>query len=113
MEYQTGVSEITATDLKRRLEAGDSIAILDVREPHEIAICSLPNTFHIPLGQLPVRLTELDAYKDKEIVTYCRSGKRSQRAAQFMQENGFQRVVNLRGGILAWADEIDPSLTRY
>lgn len=107
------VSEITATDLKKRLDAGDQVVILDVREPHELAICSLANTAHIPLGQLPTRVSEIDSYKDKEIIVYCRSGKRSERAAQFLADSGFTNAVNLAGGILSWSDEVDPAMAKY
>ncbi|HEY9871437.1 MAG TPA: rhodanese-like domain-containing protein [Candidatus Obscuribacterales bacterium] len=113
MQDKASATEMSPRELKDRLDAGQKIAVLDVREPHELAICSLNNTFHIPMGMLPLRLAELDSYKDYDIVVYCRSGKRSQRAAQFLRENGFTRVANLRGGILAWADEVDPSLPRY
>ena len=113
MDNQTGLSEITAAALKGRLDAGEEVAILDVREPHELDICKLDYTFHIPLGQLPARASELSAHKQKDLVVYCRSGKRSERACQFLRENGFANVANLKGGILAWANEIDPSMPRY
>ena len=107
------VSEITATDLKKRLDSGDKVVILDVREPHELAICSLANTAHIPLGELPARISEIEPYKETEIIVYCRSGKRSERAAQFLSESGFKSAVNLSGGILAWSDEVDPTVAKY
>jgi adenylyltransferase/sulfurtransferase len=113
MEYQTGLLETTVAELKRRLDAGEAVAILDVREPHELEICKLDYTFHIPLGQLPVRVAELDSHKEKDFVVYCRSGKRSERACQFLRENGFAKVSNLKGGILAWAGEVDPSMAKY
>ena len=107
------VAEITPVDLKSRLDKGDQIILLDVREPHELEICSLPNPVHIPLGQLPGRLPELEAHKAEEIVVYCRSGGRSERAAMFMTDNGFNKVLNLKGGILAWSDQVDPSIEKY
>ncbi len=113
MDNQTGLLEITAGDLKRRLEAGDEVAILDVREPHELEICKLDNRFHVPLGQLPARLNELESHKDRDVVVYCRSGKRSERACQYMRENGFVKVANLKGGILAWANDVDPTMAKY
>jgi len=107
------VSEITATDLKKRMDAGEKVFLLDVREPHELNICKLENTAHIPLGELPSRDSELTAQKDGEIIVYCRSGKRSERAAQFLLDSGFKSAVNLAGGILAWSDQVDSSLVKY
>ena len=113
MDFQTTVKEVGPVDLKRRLDAGENVILLDVREPSELAICSLVYTANVPLGQQHLRLSELDEYKNKEVVVYCRSGKRSGRACQFILDNGFKHVVNLKGGILAWADEVDPTLTKY
>jgi len=112
MEFQT-VAEISPSDLSQRLKNGEDIVILDVREAHELAVCSLLNTVHIPLGQLAYKLEQMQPYKDREIAVYCRSGKRSERAALFLLESGFKNVSNLKGGILAWADEVDPSLAKY
>ncbi len=113
MSPEVAVKEIGPGDLKQRLEAGEEIAILDVREPHELAICKLDNTFHVPLASLPERLAELASYKDRDLVVYCRSGGRSARAAAFLVQQGFRFVYNLRGGILAWSDEVDPTIARY
>src|SRR5579885_2916182 len=100
------VAEITPAELKKRLDKGDQIILVDVREPHELEICKLPNNpLHIPLGQLPERLAELDGHKQKEIAVYFRSGGRSERAAMFMKANGFTNVLNVKGGILAWSDQ--------
>ncbi len=107
------VAEITPIDLKSRLDKGDAIVLLDVREPHELAICALPNAAHIPLGQLPDRLKELETHKEKEIAVFCRSGGRSERAAMYMKANGYQKVLNLKGGILAWSDQVDSSVQKY
>jgi adenylyltransferase/sulfurtransferase len=107
------VREIGPADLKKRLDGGEQIALLDVREPHELAICKLSFTSHIPLGLLPQRLSELNELKGKEVVVYCRSGGRSQRAAQFLAAQGFKSVYNLAGGILAWSEQVDPSLPTY
>ena len=102
--------EIQVEDLKRRLDAGEDIFILDVREPHEYQICNL-NGYLIPLGDLPRRVSELDS--SREIVAHCRSGKRSGEAVEFLQKAGFTKVRNLAGGILAWADRVDPKMPKY
>ncbi len=108
------VAEITPLDLKKRLDNGDDLVLLDVREPHELAICKLPNNpLHIPLGQLPERLKELESHKEAEIAVYCRSGGRSERAAMFMMDNGVARVLNVKGGTLAWSDTVDSSVAKY
>jgi rhodanese-related sulfurtransferase len=103
--------EMTVTDLKRRIDSGTAPVILDVREPPEAAICKLPGSLLIPLGELPRRLGELDAAS--EIVVHCKSGGRSARAVSLLREKGFTRASNLTGGILSWINEIDQSLTRY
>jgi len=91
--------------------------VLDVREPHELEIANLkkakPDVKHIPLGDLPRRMNELDEHKETDVVVHCRSGARSQSAAQQMQSAGFTKVHNLAGGILAWSDRIDPSVQKY
>jgi adenylyltransferase/sulfurtransferase len=104
------VPEMTVKDLKKKLDAGEGIVVLDVREPHERSICNIGGT-HIPLGELPARMHELDA--DRETVVLCRSGNRSARAAEFLQSSGFEKVWNLKGGIRAWANEIDPEMPTY
>ena len=106
----TNIPEITPKDLKSRLDRGDDLYILDVREPHEYQICNLDGHL-IPLGELPRRVHELDS--SREIVAHCRSGKRSADAVQFLQKAGFRKIWNLKGGILAWADEVDPSVPKY
>jgi rhodanese-related sulfurtransferase len=88
--------------LKARLEANESIVILDVRQPEEHAEKNIPGAILIPLGELPMRMGELDAYKGKELVVYCRSGNRSGQACMLLQMQGFTNAVNLRGGMLAW-----------
>jgi adenylyltransferase/sulfurtransferase len=105
--------QITATELKRRLEAGDDILVIDVREPHELEISILKETLHIPMGDLPTKLDELEPYKEKSLVILCRAGKRSDRCAEFLRDEGFKNVLNLIGGINAWSDEVDPSLSKY
>jgi len=104
------VPEITPRDLKTRLDRGDDLFILDVREPHEYQICNLKGQL-IPLGELPRRVHELDS--SREIVAHCRSGKRSAEAVDFLRKAGFRKIHNLKGGILAWSDEVDPSVPKY
>ena len=105
-----GIPEMTPRELKTRLDRGDDLYILDVREPHEYQICNLRGNL-IPLGQLPNRVNELDS--SREIVAHCRSGKRSADAVEFLRKAGFQKVWNFKGGILAWSDEVDPSVPKY
>jgi molybdopterin/thiamine biosynthesis adenylyltransferase/rhodanese-related sulfurtransferase len=105
-----GIPEISAKDLKARQDRGDDLFILDVREPHEYQICNL-NGKLIPLGELPRRVNELDS--SREMVVHCRSGKRSADAIQFLQKAGFKKLLNLKGGVLAWADEVDPAMPKY
>ncbi len=106
----TNIPEITPRELKSRLDRGDDIFILDVREPHEYQICNLGGRL-IPLGELSGRAAELDS--SREIVAHCRSGKRSAEAVEFLRQAGFRKIWNLKGGILAWADEVDPSVPKY
>src|SRR5438874_490071 len=107
---ETGVPEVQVEELKRRLDAGEDIFVLDVREPHEYQICNI-NGYLIPLGDLPKRVHELDS--SREIVAHCRSGVRSAKAVNFLRQAGFKKVHNLAGGILAWADRVDPKMPKY
>jgi adenylyltransferase/sulfurtransferase len=107
---EAGVPEIQVEELKRRLDAGENLFVLDVREPHEYQICNI-NGHLIPLGDLPNRVHELDS--SREIVAHCRSGVRSAKAVAFLQQAGFKKVHNLAGGILAWADRVDPRMPKY
>jgi len=106
----TGIPEISVEELKRRLDAKDDLFILDVREPHEYQICNL-NGYLVPLNDLPKRVHELDPSKD--MVVHCRSGGRSAKAVEFLRQAGFSKAKNLAGGILAWADKIDPKVPKY
>jgi adenylyltransferase/sulfurtransferase len=103
--------EITVLELKARRDRGEDPFVLDVREPHEYDINRIPGSTLIPLGDLSQRFTELDA--NREIVCQCKSGMRSARAAVFLREHGFKNVKNLKGGILAWVDQVDPSQPKY
>ncbi|HVO79366.1 MAG TPA: molybdopterin-synthase adenylyltransferase MoeB [Terriglobales bacterium] len=106
----SNVPEIQVEELKQRLDAGDDLFVLDVREPHEYQICNLGG-YLIPLGDLPKRVHELDS--SREIVAHCRSGVRSGKAVDFLRQAGFKKVHNLAGGILAWADKVDPTMPKY
>ncbi len=103
--------DITAPDLAARLQGGEKIRLIDVREPHEVEISSLPGEELIPLGQLAARLPELDSAQ--EMVVFCKTGSRSTRALELLVSAGFKKVKNLRGGINAWAREVDTKLPVY
>jgi adenylyltransferase/sulfurtransferase len=107
---ETGIPEIQVEELKRRLDAGEDIFVLDVREPHEYQICNIGGHL-IPLGDLPKRVNELDT--SREIVAHCKMGGRSAKAVQFLKQSGFTKVRNLTGGITAWADRVDPKMPKY
>ena len=107
-----GIPQITVEELKRKLDAKEDIFVLDVREPHEYLIANL-GAPQIPVGEVERRIGELAAQKDREVVVHCRSGARSQKAALVLKQAGFTNVSNLAGGILAWADKIDPSMPKY
>jgi molybdopterin/thiamine biosynthesis adenylyltransferase/rhodanese-related sulfurtransferase/molybdopterin converting factor small subunit len=105
------VPEISVEELSAMRGRGDPFVLVDVREPHEIAICALPGSVKIPLGELAENLHRLSTVD--EIVVHCRSGSRSAKAVALLREAGFRKVRNLAGGILAWADRIDPTLAKY
>jgi adenylyltransferase/sulfurtransferase len=104
------IPEISVKDLKRRLDAHDPLVLVDVREAHEHSAGNIGGTL-IPMGEIPARMDELD--RDAEIVVYCRTGNRSARVVEFLQDSGFDKVWNLSGGIRAWSNEIDPSVGRF
>ena len=108
---QERLPEITPVALKERLDEGEGVFVLDVREPHEFEIARIPGTTLIPLGTLPQHVHELDSTAD--IVVHCKSGFRSGKAQRLLKEMGFSRVTNLTGGILRWSDEVDPSVPKY
>jgi adenylyltransferase/sulfurtransferase len=110
-EKELAVAAITPAELKAKIDRKDTFVLLDVREPFEYNICKINGSRLIPLGELPARLSELDSAD--EIVLQCKSGVRSAKALKILQEAGFRKLVNLRGGILEWADTIDPSLPKY
>jgi adenylyltransferase/sulfurtransferase len=104
-------TELTAIELKQRLDRGEKLTIVDVREPNELQINRIPGSLHIPLGDIPKRYSELDP--DAELVMQCKSGVRSGKAADFLRSVGFTRVLNLKGGILDWIDKVDPTQPKY
>jgi sulfur-carrier protein adenylyltransferase/sulfurtransferase len=104
-------NDISVEELKQRLDRGEKVFVLDVRNPEEIQICRIIGSTVIPLPQLPQRFGELD--RNREIVVHCKSGMRSQKAIQFLRQQGFTRLKNLTGGILAWADRIDKTMLKY
>ncbi len=104
-------AEITSVELKRRLDRGDALKIVDVREPNEYQINRIPGSVLIPLGDVPKRQNELDP--NDEIVVHCKMGARSAKAADFLRSVGFKRVLNLKGGILDWVEKVDPSQPKY
>ncbi|MGH9479674.1 MAG: molybdopterin-synthase adenylyltransferase MoeB, partial [Terriglobales bacterium] len=105
------IPELTPAELKREFESATPPFLLDVREPHEWDICHIPGAVLIPLGEVGKRLAELD--QSCAIVCQCRSGVRSMKAAHLLREAGFRHVRNLKGGILAWSDEVDPTVPKY
>jgi len=107
---KNGIPQLSVKDLKQRIDAGEDVFILDVREPYEYQIAQIGGKL-IPQNDVPQRLAEIP--RDREIVVQCRSGARSQRIAEFLKQSGYPQVVNLAGGILAWSDEIDPKIQKY
>ena len=105
------VEEVAPMELKRKIDDGDRIVLLDVREPNEYALCRIENSKLIPLGELGRRIGELD--RSAETVVYCHTGVRSARAVELLTSEGFHRVRNLKGGIRAWAEEINPKIPIY
>jgi adenylyltransferase/sulfurtransferase len=104
------MKDMTVEELKQRLDKGDDLFLLDVREPHEYQICNI-GAHLIPLNDLPKRISELDS--SREIVVHCKMGGRSAKAVDFLKQSGFTRVHNLAGGINAWAERIDPKVPKY
>jgi adenylyltransferase/sulfurtransferase len=102
---------VTVEELKAKIDKGDALAIVDVREPREWDICRIEKATLIPLGELPQRMDELD--RQREMVVLCKMGGRSAQAVAFLRQQGFEHVHNLDGGILAWIDRVDPTQRRY
>ena len=104
-------ADISVQELKARFDRGETPQIIDVREPFEFEICRLPGAVLIPLAQLPARLSEIN--REREVILQCKVGARSARAAAFLRGQGFANARNLTGGILAWIDQVDPTLPKY
>ncbi len=106
------MQEITATELKKRMNAGDDIQLIDVRQPDEYAFAKIEGAKLIPLGEIAQRMSEID--ENRETVIHCKAGGRSAQAIQKLQQAGFKGdLKNLRGGITAWSDEVDPKIPKY
>jgi rhodanese-related sulfurtransferase len=105
------IGEILPEELSARLKRGERPLILDVREPEEIAIAAFPGATHIPMGEIPSRVGELDSAR--ETVVVCHHGIRSAQVAMYLARSGFERVANLTGGIDLWSAAVDPALPRY
>ena len=109
---QTQMAAITATELKQRLDNGEDVQIVDVREANEVAIGRIPNSIHIPLAQVLERMSEIDPSRDT--VVHCKMGGRSARAIEVLKRAGYAgNLANLTGGIIAWSNEVDPSVPKY
>ena len=107
---KNGIPQLSVKDLKRRIDAGENLFILDVREPFEYQIANIGGKL-IPQNEVPQRIGEID--RNQEIIVQCKSGGRSQRIAEFLKQSGYPNVTNLAGGILAWSDEVDPRVPKY
>ena len=112
MTPDTSVPSITVSELADRRKSGDEPILLDIRRGQERGFASIGGK-HIEMSELPDKLDELEDWKDQEIVVYCRSGQRSANVVRFLRGQGFDKAVNLHGGILAWSREIDPEVPRY
>jgi adenylyltransferase/sulfurtransferase len=110
-ETKVTEGEIEVTEVKEKLDRGDNFVLIDVREPHEYQICNIPGAKLVPLGEVPKHLDEFD--KSADIVIHCKSGMRSARACGIFKAAGFEHVRNMKGGILAWSDRVDPSVPKY
>lgn len=103
------MKEVTVQELKQKKDNGEEFVLIDVREGFEHEVSNLGGV-HIPMGQIPTKIKELEDSKDKEIIVLCRSGARSANVTQFLTASGFSNVSNLKGGITAWARDIEPGL---
>jgi rhodanese-related sulfurtransferase len=105
------LKEMTPTEFAARAQAADAPLLLDVREDWELEIARVDGALHIPMGDVPARRSEIDP--DREIVVMCRSGGRSAQVARFLEQHGHARVWNLSGGIIAWSEQVDPTISPY
>jgi adenylyltransferase/sulfurtransferase len=108
---QVSSGDIDPVEVKARLDRGDDFQLIDVREVFEHQICNIPQAKLIPLGELPKRLSEIDP--GREVVVHCKMGGRSAKAADFLRQNGYSKVLNMTGGILAWSDKVDRTVPKY
>ncbi len=104
------IKEITVIELKKLKDSNANFQLLDIREAHELDICEIGGE-HIPMGAVLDNINRIS--KDKQVIIHCRSGARSGAICKTLEANGFNNVYNLKGGIIAWANEIDPSMTKY
>jgi adenylyltransferase/sulfurtransferase len=107
---KNGIPQLSVKELKYRMDAGEDVFILDVREPYEYQIAQIGGKL-IPQNDVPNRLAEID--RNREVVVHCKSGGRSQRISEYLKQLGYEKVANLAGGIAAWSDEIDPKVPKY
>jgi adenylyltransferase/sulfurtransferase len=106
------MEEITATELKQRIDRGDDLQIIDVREPNEYDIARIPGTKLIPLAQVTQRIGEID--ENRETVVHCKGGVRSAKAIEALTRSGFKgKLLTLKGGITAWSNDVDPNVPKY
>ncbi len=105
------MAEMTAAQLKQRLDRGEALYVLDVRNPEEFQICRIPGSTLLPLPELARRFAEVP--RDRDVVVHCKSGMRSAKAIALLKQQGFTKLMNLKGGILAWAEQVDPGMPRY
>jgi rhodanese-related sulfurtransferase len=105
--------EIDVLSVKQMLERGEKFILLDCREADEVAAARIAGSVHIPLREIPARLTELESAKDGRIVVHCHHGGRSQRVTHFLRQQGFLQAQNMSGGIDAWSEQVDSSVPRY
>lgn len=105
------IREISAPELKERRDRGDRLQVIDVREDWELQLARLPGVLHVPMNQLPARLSELS--RDAETIVMCHAGGRSLRVAHFLVNQGFTNVANLTGGIAAWSELVDATVPQY
>ena len=106
----SAIPQMTVQELKQRIDQGEAPVVIEVREPFEYQICNIGARL-IPMNEVPARLDEIP--RDREVIIQCKSGGRSQRVAEFLQQSGYTNVANLSGGILAWAATIDPTMPTY
>jgi len=110
-ENSDTINQITPIELKKRMDEGENLVLLDIREEIETRICQIEGSVHIPMQEIPSRLSELEMHSD--IIIYCKSGERSYSVTNFLKKSGFKRVTNLYGGTLAWSETVDPTMPKY